>query len=82
MDPFDPLAVDLTYYTDAEKKEKKGSICIGQITKVNPTQGKAKEHIFSIETHDKKYVLKASDDMKKTMWIAKLLECCSKGQYA
>ena len=72
--------MELTYYSDSERKETKGSINITQITKVSPISGKSKDHIFSIETNDgKKLVMKAPDARTKSIWLAKLLEACSKG---
>ena len=72
--------MELTYYSDSERRETKGSINITQITKVSPISGKSKDHVFSIETNDgKKLVMKAADVRTKSIWLAKLLEACSKG---
>ena len=72
--------MELTYYSDSERRETKGSINITQITKVSPISGKSKDHVFSIETKDgKKLVMKAADVRTKSIWLAKLLEACSKG---
>lgn len=72
--------MELTYYSDSERRETKGSINITQITKVSPITGKSKDHVFSIETNNgKKLVMKAADARTKCIWLAKLLEACSKG---
>ena len=72
--------MELTYYSDSERRETKGSINITQITKVSPITGKSKDHVFSIEISDgKKLVMKAADARIKSIWLAKLLEASSKG---
>ena len=74
--------MELTYYSDSERKERKGTINVTQIAKVSPISGKSKDHIFSIETSEgKKLILKAGDARTKSIWLAKLLEGCSKGGY-
>ena len=80
LDPFNPTSMEISYYADSECKEKKGTINVTKISKVSPISGKTKDHIFSIETTDgKKLVMKAADARTKNIWLAKLLEGCSKG---
>ena len=80
LDPFNPTSMELAYYSDSERKEKKGTINLTKIAKVSPIGGKTKDHVFSIEKTDgKKLVLKAADIRIKNIWLAKLLEGCSKG---
>lgn len=77
--PFDPLSAELTYYDDQEKRHKKGTIDLSTIVNVNPIHKSNKEHIFSLEAPGRSYLLKAADARAKNLWVAKLLECCSKG---
>ena len=80
LDPFNPNSMTLSYYSDSERREKKGSISVTSIVKVCPINGRTKDHIFCIETADKtKLVLKAADARTKNIWLAKLLEGCCKG---
>ena len=78
--PLDPSFVEFSYYTDREKKDKKKSIDLRQIKSVNPVYNKTKDNVFSVETEDRKFLLKSADQQAKAVWVAKLLEFCSKGQ--
>lgn len=78
--PLDPSSLDLNYYSDSEKKEWKGSINLQAIKGVNPVYSKSKGNVFSVETADRKFVLRSTDEQGKAVWVAKLLEACSKGQ--
>lgn len=78
-DPFDPRSVELTYYSDSNLEEKRGTIDMPSITRIHPSPSKAKGHIFSIEIKDKKIMLKADDAKTKGIWIAKLYEFAGQG---
>jgi hypothetical protein len=78
-DPFDPRSVQLTYFTDSNLAEKRGTIDMPNITRIHPSPSKAKGHIFSIEIKDKKIMLKADDAKTKDIWIAKLYEFAGHG---
>lgn len=79
-DPFDPRSVELTYYSDSNQEEKRGTIDMPSITRIHPSPSKAKGHIFSIEIKDKRIMLKADDAKTKGIWIAKLYEFAGQGQ--
>ena len=80
-DPFDPRSVELTYYTDSNLAEKKGTYDMASITRIHPSPSKAKGHIFSIEVKEKKVMLKADDAKTKNIWIAKLYEFAGHGRW-
>lgn len=71
--------LDLSYYSDPTKKDKKGTVDLSKIVTVNPLPNKSKEHVFSIETSDRKYGFKAPDIQTREIWVAKLMEMCGKG---
>lgn len=71
--------LDLSYYADPTKKDRKGTVDLSKITTVNPLPSKSKEHVFSIETSDRKYGFKAPDIQTREIWVAKLMELCGKG---
>ena len=71
--------LDLSYYSDPTKKDKKGTVDLSKIATVNPLPSKSKEHVFSIETSDRKYGFKAPDIQTREIWVAKLMELCGKG---
>lgn len=73
--------MNLSYYTESTKKEQKGSIELSRIKSINPVHNKSKENVFSLELSDQKFVLRSPDKEGKAIWVAKLLECCSKGLY-
>lgn len=77
----DPNSVELCYYKDTSKKEKKHVINLSSILGIRPTPkiGSA-DNIFAIETKDKKYILKAADVNVKNIWLAKLCEYCGQGK--
>ncbi len=81
MNPLDPSSLDLSYYMSADKKEKRGSINLQEIRAINPVYNKTKGNIFSVETEDRKFLLKSPDEQGKAVWVAKLLEGCSKGAW-
>ena len=76
----DASSLDLCYYKDATKQGKVESIDIHKIKSINPVYNKSKENVFSLEMLDCKFVLRAADRQDKAVWVAKLLECCSKGE--
>ena len=80
-DPFNPRSVELTYYTESDQAEKRGTIDMASITRIHPSPSKAKGHIFSIEVKDKKIMLKADDAKTKSIWIAKLYEFAGQGWF-
>jgi len=73
------VTLEFSYYSDPLKKEKRGTIDLSKIVTVNPSPNKSKEHVFSLETSDRKYIFKAADTQTKEVWVAKLLELCGKG---
>ncbi len=77
--PSDSSSLDLSYYSDCEKKDKKGSIDFLKMRSVNPVYNKSNDNVFSVEMVDRKFMLKSPDKQGKAVWVAKLLECCSKG---
>ena len=73
--------VELCYYKDISRKEKKRVIDLSQITGIRPTPKiGSTEHIFAIETAERKYILKAADLNTKNIWLAKLCEFCGQGK--
>ncbi len=76
----DPTSIELVYYKDGTKTEKKQVINLNSIIGIRPTPkiGSA-DNIFAIETKEKKYVLKAADTHIKNTWLAKLCEYCGQG---
>ena len=77
----DPTSIELCYYKDGSKQEKKRVIALNSIIGIRPTPkiGSA-DNIFAIETKEKKYVLKAADMHTKNIWLAKLCEYCGQGE--
>ena len=77
---MDPSSMELCYYKDDSKREKKRVIDLNSIIGIRPTPkiGSA-DNIFAIETREKKYVLKAADMHTKNTWLAKLCEYCGQG---
>lgn len=77
----DPSAVELAYYRDASKKEKRQSINLTQFVGIRPNaKVGTNEHVFAIETEERKYILKAPDQSTKNIWLAKLCELCGQGE--
>lgn len=77
--PQDPTSLDLSYYTEASKKDKVKSIDVREIKTINPVHNESKENVFSLEmSNRKKFMLRSADKQGKAIWVAKLLECCSK----
>ena len=80
-DAYGQSSVQLTYFADADSKEKKGTIDLSQVESVNPTPIKSKENVFSLELSDRhRQLFKSPDTATKALWVAKLLEVCSKGK--
>ena len=71
--------MELAYYNDASRSDKKGSIDMTSITRIHPSASKAKGHVFSIDFKDKKIMLRADDAKTKNIWIAKLYEFAGQG---
>jgi len=80
LNPMDPSSLDLSYYSEADRRDKKGTVNLQEIRAVNPIYTKSKGNVFSVETEDRKFLLRAPDEQQKAVWVAKLLEGCSKGK--
>ena len=77
---YDSSTLDLSYYTDHTKKQKRGSINLSKFIGIRPNAKIGnKENVFAIETEDRKYILRAGDVTAKTIWLAKLCELCGQG---
>ncbi len=77
---YDSSTLDLSYYTDHTKKQKRGTINLSKFIGIRPNAKIGnKEHVFAIETEDRKYILRAGDVTAKTIWLAKLCELCGQG---
>ena len=81
LNPLDPSSLDLSYYSEADRKDKRGVVNLQEIRAVNPIYSKSKGNVFSVETEDRKFLLRAPDEQQKAVWVAKLLEGCSKGRW-
>ena len=79
---FDPSSIELAYYKDSEKKTKqKKTIDLQLVVNVSPVQKSGnKENVFALDMKGKHVLLKASNILVQNVWLAKLLECCSKGE--
>ena len=76
-----PSSIELAYYKDASKKEKRQTIDLSKFVGIRPNaKVGTKEHVFAIETEERKYILKAPDQNTKNIWLAKLCELCGQGQ--
>lgn len=76
-----PTSIELSYYKDASKKEKLQTIDLSKFVGIRPNaKVGTKEHVFAIETEERKYILKAPDQNTKNIWLAKLCELCGQGQ--
>lgn len=80
-DPINPGAVELSYYTDPMKQEKKRSFPLSRVVKIHPTFSKAKDHSFAVELPEHKFLLRAPDGNSKNVWVAKLCEFSGQGQW-
>lgn len=64
---------------------KKGKRTVINLTKFIGIRPNAKvghkENVFAIETEDRKYILRAPDQLTKNIWLAKLCELCGQGEY-
>ena len=80
---YDNKSVELAYYKDSEKKPKQKKIInLSTVTNVSPVQKSGnKENVFALETRGKHVLLKASSSLLQNVWVAKLLECCAKGEH-
>ena len=77
---FDPSSVVLVYYADKTKREKKGVLSLQNFRGIRPNvKVGTKQFVFAIETQDRKYILRASDQTTKGIWLAKLSEHCGQG---
>ena len=62
-------------------KEKRGTINLSKFIGIRPNAKIGhKEHVFAIETEERKYILRASDLRTKNIWLAKLCEICGQGK--
>lgn len=76
----DPSTLELIYYIDRSKREKRGSINLAKFIGIRPNAKVGnKENIFAIEVEDRKYILRAPDLTTKNIWLAKLCELCGQG---
>ena len=76
-----PSSIELSYYKDASKREKRQTIDLSKFVGIRPNaKVGSKEHVFAIETEERKYILKAPDQNTKNIWLAKLCELCGQGQ--
>ncbi|XP_019856874.1 PREDICTED: uncharacterized protein LOC109585304 [Amphimedon queenslandica] len=75
--PHDPNSIDLSYYNDRTMKEKRGTINLAKFIGIRPNAKIGhKENVFAIETQERKFILRASDQRTKNIWLAKLCEFC------
>lgn len=75
------VTINLCYYKDINKKGEARHINLSKITGIRPSSKVgSSDHIFAIETEDRKYILKAQDHNTKNIWLAKLCELCGQGQ--
>lgn len=73
--------MELNYYMDNSKREKRGSINLSKFVGLYPNaKVGSKDHSFALETEDRKYILRAPDAVTKNIWIAKLCELCGQGE--
>lgn len=78
---LDPSTLELVYYMDNTKKEKRGTVNIAKFVGLSPNAKVGnKDHAFALETEDRKYILRAPDAVTKNIWLAKLCEVCGQGQ--
>ena len=78
---MDTSTLELNYYMDSTKREKRGSINLSKFVGLCPNaKVGSKEHGFAVETEDRKYILRAPDAVTKNIWIAKLCELCGQGE--
>ena len=79
--PYLPQSIELSYYKDHTKKEKRQTIDLSKFVGIRPNaKVGTKEHVFAIETEERKYILKAPDQNTKNIWLAKLCELCGQGK--
>ena len=79
---MDPSTLELAYFMDSSKKEKRGIINLAKFVGLSPNAKiGSKEHAFALETTDRKFILRAPDAITKNIWLAKLCELCSQGQF-
>lgn len=77
---MDSSTLELNYYMDSTKKEKRGSINLSKFVGLCPNaKVGSKDHGFALETEDRKYILRAPDAVTKNVWIAKICELCGQG---
>ena len=76
-----PSGIELSYYKDDTKKEKRQTIDLSKFVGIRPNaKVGTKENVFAIETEERKYILKAPDQNTKNIWLAKLCELCGQGE--
>lgn len=62
-------------------KEKRGTINLNLFIGIRPNVKIGhKENVFAIETKERKYILRSSDQRIKNIWLAKLCEFCGQGK--
>jgi len=75
------VTISMCYYKDINKKSVPRHINLSKITGIRPSSKTgSSEHIFAIETEERKYILKAQDHNTKNIWLAKLCELCGQGK--
>lgn len=78
---MDPTSVQLAYYKDNSKKEMSRVIDLSKFVGIRPSAKVGNnEHVFAIETEERKYILKAPDLQTKNIWLAKLCELFGQGE--
>lgn len=78
----DPSTLELSYFKDVTKKGKQTVINLTKFIGIRPNAKVGhKENVFAIETEDRKYILRAPDQLTKNIWLAKLCELCGQGEY-
>ena len=77
---LNPHFLELCYYRDDSKREKKGTIDLRKFRGLRPNARIGnKDHVFAIETEDRKYIFRAPSHSTKNIWIAKLWEFFGQG---
>ena len=78
----DPDSIQLAYYKDEGKTEGRKVIDLSKFVGIRPSAKVGNhQHVFAIETEERKYILKAEDHDTKNIWLAKLCELFGQGQW-
>ncbi len=77
----DPDSVQLSCYKDETKKEGRKMVDLSKFLGIRPSAKVGNhQHVFAIETEERKYILKAQDEHTKNIWLAKLCELFGQGE--